>query len=704
MTTLPVFAAGVLGDTINGFTASTKHSSVFAAGVLDDTINAFFQGLPVGAGFALVAMSFVLTYKTSGVFNLAFGAQAFISAATYFELHVRRDWPIWAAALVAVLLVAPVLGLLLERLIFRHTHAASPVAKLVISLGLLVALPEMFKLVVDYGREQPLGAVGIIPDGDTKYDLFGQYPVTRDEIAAFVIVVAAALVLAALFRYTRLGLRIRAVVQSPRMTELNGVNADWVSSGSWMLSSFFAGLAGVLLVPITPLLVTVLEPHGYFPIVISALAAAALGRLVSLPAALFGGLVLGVVTTEMRTHLPRENVILNELRGSALPYVMLFAIIVFWPAIRRQFAGADPLVGVAPPPPALAAAARSRGLTIYTRIMALVFFAGVGIWTFVYANNFWISRITQAVIFSIIFLSIVVFTGLGGQIALCQVTFAAIGALGAMQFAQRWDVPVLVGMLAGAAIAAVVGAALSVPVMRLGGIWLAMATLAFALFFNDVLVKYGWVGGSLFQGRGVPRPRLLGIDFSSHKNFLVLCVAVLVLVSVLTILLREGSTGMALRSLRGSETAAESIGVIPWRARVTVFSVSAAIAAIGGGLLAMEEEQVIYEANYDPQLGLFWLVIVVVLGARTVEGAIQAGVAFVLFPVLVLERWLGLDGAWRFVLFGFAAVSFARHPEGLLEHGKRRSQLLMQRMFEGRRRTPAASGATAAQPRAEDGP
>ncbi len=660
--------------------------SVLAAGIVDDTIRAFFQGLPVGAGFALVAMSFVLTYKTSGVFNLAFGAQAFISAATYFELHVRHDWPIWTAVLVAVVLVAPVLGLLLERLIFRHIHAASPVAKLVISLGLLVALPELFKLIVDYNREQPFGAVGIIPDGNTVYRLFGEYPVTRDEIAAFVIVIAAALALAALFRYTRFGLRIRAVVQSPRMTELNGVNADWVSSGSWMLSSLFAGLAGVLLVPITPLLGTVLEPHGYFPIVISALAAAALGRLVSLPAALYGGLVLGVVTTELRTHLPRDNVVLNELRGSALPYVFLFAIIVFWPAIRRQVAGADPLLGVAPPPPALAATTRSRAMTLSTRIMAVAFFVAMGIWTFGYANNFWISRITLTVIFSIIFLSIVVFTGLGGQIALCQVTFAAIGAFGAMQFAQRWDVSVLVGTLVGAGIAAAVGAVLSVPVMRLGGIWLAIATLAFALFFHDVLVKYDWVGGSLFQGRSVPRPELLGIDFSSNKNFLILCVAILVLAGVLVILIRESSTGMALRALRGSETAAESIGVVPWRARVTVFSVSAAIAAIGGGLLAMEEKQVTYEANYDPQLGLFWLVVVVVLGARTVEGSIQAGIAFVLFPVLVLDRWLGLDGSWRFVLFGFAAITFARHPEGVLEHGKRRSQALMQRLLEGRAR------------------
>ena len=107
----------------------------------------------------------------------------------------------------------------------------------------------------------------------------------------------------------------------------------------------------------------------------------------------------------------------------------------------------------------------------------------------------------------------------------------------------------------------------------------------------------------------------------------------------------------------------------------------------------MEEKQVSYEANYDPQAGLFWLVIVVVLGARTVEGGIQAGVAFVIFPELILDRWLGLHGAWRYVLFGFAAISFARHPEGLLEHGKRRSQALMQRAFG--RRQPAVAAAAA---------
>ena len=71
---------------------------ILAASGIDKLVLAIIQGVPAGSVFALIAIGFVLTYKTSGVFNLVFGAQAFVSAAAYFELHTRRGWPIWSAA------------------------------------------------------------------------------------------------------------------------------------------------------------------------------------------------------------------------------------------------------------------------------------------------------------------------------------------------------------------------------------------------------------------------------------------------------------------------------------------------------------------------------------------------------------------------------------------------------------------------------
>ena len=130
------------------------------------------------------------------------------------------------------------------------------------------------------------------------------------------------LLLVALFRFTALGRRMRAVVESPRMTELAGVNADRVSAFSWALSSTFAGLAGVLLAP----RFANLDQTFFFELVVVAIAAAALGKLVSLPRALLGGLLLGMLAIQLQTFLPTEGSwsILKANLGPALPFIVLF--------------------------------------------------------------------------------------------------------------------------------------------------------------------------------------------------------------------------------------------------------------------------------------------------------------------------------------------------------------------------------------------
>jgi ABC-type branched-subunit amino acid transport system permease subunit len=158
----------------------------------------------------------------------------------------------------------------------------------------------------------------------------------------------------------------------------------------------------------------------------------------------------------------------------------------------------------------------------------------------------------------------------------------------------------------------------------------------------------------------------------------------LAVVATVVALVRRGTTGKFLDALRGSETAATALGISAARARVTAFALSAAIAGLGGGLLALHEEQANYSVNFVPFLGLFWMVLVVTLGARTVEGAIQAGVAFALFPELL--QALGVPGEFQFVLFGLSAVAYAKHPEGLLEFGKRKQLEAIQRGLERRSR------------------
>ncbi|HYO17431.1 MAG TPA: branched-chain amino acid ABC transporter permease, partial [Dermatophilaceae bacterium] len=349
---------------------------ILAAGAAEDLFRSVLQGLPPGSVYALIALGFVLTYKTSGVFNLAFGAQAYMSAALYFKATSEWGWPTLPALIVSVFILAPLVGLILERFIFRHLRTASAVAKLVVSIGLTVAMPALFDLIFSFTAVAGRTPTGIVAEGASVfYDPFGVYPFSRNELAQLAIAVTAMLALAALFRFTALGLRMRAVVESPRMAELNRVDANKVSAFSWALSSFFAGLAGVL---IAPRFNTLVAPD-FFGLVIVAVAAAAIGRLVSLPRALIGGLGLGVFISLFNTFLPQWSESLAFLRPiqdnitPAVPFLVLFGIFVFWPAIRKAPESSDPMAGVDPPPPVDATVERSRTLTIASRVFGVTF-------------------------------------------------------------------------------------------------------------------------------------------------------------------------------------------------------------------------------------------------------------------------------------------------------------------------------------------
>jgi branched-chain amino acid transport system permease protein len=662
---------------------------VLAVSIAEDLFRALLQGLPAGGVYALIALGFVLTYKTSGVFNLAFGAQAYVSAAMYFKARVVWEWDILPAAILSVVILAPLIGLILERLIFRHLRAASALPRLVVAIGLSVAIPSLFDVLADFQALSGATPEGVVPDGaNVFYDPFGVYAFSRNELFAMFIAIVATVGLALLFKFSAIGLRMRAVVESSRMTELNGIAADRVSMFAWMLSSLFAGLAGVLIAP----RFNTLAAGDFFHLMVVAIAAAAIGRLTSLPMALVGGLGLGIFIAEMNTFLPRWSddwtwlAPLQENVTPAVPFIVLFGVLVLVPSIRRARDAGDPLAGVDPPPPSLGGVLHDPRRELINRIVAVVLVAGIATVVLTRADAVWLFLVTQAVVMAIIYLSITVITGMAGQISLCQGAFGAIGAFSCFQLVQRYDMPVLVAALIGGLIAAAAGAVLSLPIRRLGGVWTAVATLAFAYFFDAVMVKLSWVGGgetSLLQGTVVPRPELGPFDLANDKTFLVFVAIVLAIVSLAVAQLKSGTFGRTLQALRGSEVGAQSIGISPARARLVAFAISGFLAALGGGLLAMHQENVNYGNNFSPFGALFWVVIVVTIGVRTVSGAFTAGMAFMLFDPLILQgnvlgwilrspdripAFLPISPKWLLILFGLGTIQYARHPEGAMEH------------------------------------
>ena len=296
-----------------------------------------------------------------------------------------------------------------------------------------------------------------------------------------------------LLRFTATGLRMRAVVESPRLTELAGVNADRVSMASWMLSSLIAGMAGVLL---TPVFAGQIDYQSYEALVIAAIAAAVIGGLNSIPLACAGGLLLGVGQQLLFQYLPTNNIITSALEP-ALPFVVGFAVLVFSPIIARRRAVSDPLAGVDPPPPAPASANRSPGLTRMTRVKCDRVPRGRRLLP-VLPRQQLVGRPHRARRDPRDHLLVdhgdhrlrrpdLAVPGVvrGGR-RVCDC--AAVDAPGGTGTGCDGD--------PGAVIAAVVGALLALPMLRLGGIFLSLATLAFAFFFDQVILQLGWVGAA----------------------------------------------------------------------------------------------------------------------------------------------------------------------------------------------------------------
>src|SRR5256714_272673 len=324
-------------------------------------------GVPFGCIYALVAVGLVLTYRSSGVFNLAFGAQAYISAAVFYDTAGTHHWPTWAAFVVSVLVVGPIVGLVLDRAIFRYLRTASATVKLVAAIGLLVGIPALTQA----GWSGPTSklrppAVGPTPEHFYKWHSYG---IDSNQVAVVVATILVVVGLGVLFRSTAFGLRMRAVVESPRLLQLHGVNAERVATSAWLLSSLLAALAGVLLAP----LYARVDSLNFTVLMVAAIAAAVFGGLRSLPLTLLGGLLLGIGQEVLTKYLPLGNQLVKGFRPS-VPFILLMALLLLWPGLRRPDVG-DPLAGVSPPPPPLAATLRDTGLERLNRILFPAFIA-----------------------------------------------------------------------------------------------------------------------------------------------------------------------------------------------------------------------------------------------------------------------------------------------------------------------------------------
>ena len=286
-------------------------------------------GLVLGGIYAIAAAGLVITYTASGILNFAFGAMAFFIARFYYFLHTEHNWSILASAVLSIGVAGPLMGIVLYAVLFRHLRFRSPLIKVVATVGLLVAIPAIATVI--FGSGAILQAPGLAPQPVHVYQFLG-VPVTLDQIIVYICVVATVVVGAVVLRFTEVGLKVRAMVDSPAMTDLSGTNPEAVSAGVWAVSVFFAGLTGVLAAPIIGL-----DPNNFTVLVAAAFAAVIAAKMRSLPIAVGVGLLMGIATSLAQRYLPANSQWTGEIID-AIPFIVI-ALVLLYSLVQTRTCG-----------------------------------------------------------------------------------------------------------------------------------------------------------------------------------------------------------------------------------------------------------------------------------------------------------------------------------------------------------------------------
>jgi ABC-type branched-subunit amino acid transport system ATPase component/branched-subunit amino acid ABC-type transport system permease component len=645
-------------------------------------------GIISGAIYSMLAAGLALTYSTTGIFNLGYGAVAFSCAFIYFELQNGLHWPIVWAAVVAILVFAPLLGLVLDRFVFRKLVHASDASKIMATVGVLVAVPALVQWVVSLlisvghfnipdGSSVTL-APGLGPQPPAVWHLGSVLSVNSDQLIVAIVAAMMAVGLWYLLTRTGLGLRMRALVDRPDLAAARGVDRARTSRTAWVLGTVMAGLAGVAGAPIF----NSLTSSTYLYVLLVATAAAVLGGMRSVPLAALGGLFIGAIQSLVAGYASFASSIAGF--SDAVPFVLLLVGLAVWGRERSRRAGQ--VAEDVPPPDYLSLRPRWR------RIAPWIFwFSALLVYIMVGADTYWLGLVSQGLALSVVFLSFTIVTGTGGIVSLAQAAFVTASGLMAGVLIAHFHQPYLVGLLGGIAFAVLLGAIVAIPSIRLGGLSLALATLALGFVGDNVLFQWSWLGGPLQQGWAIPRPSLGPIHFSSDKSFALLLVVIVLMVALLIRNLQRSSSGRMMSAVRTSQVAAETSGISGVSVKVTLFALSAALAGLGGILLVTVDQQVT-ASTYTTPVGLLWLATVVLYGIRRSSGAITAGMTSVLLAGVLASGFHFPFIAWSGttstlipqVLFGLGAVTMARNPDGILSLSEEMS-FLRKRKREAKR-------------------
>ncbi len=585
-------------------------------------------GLVTGAIYGLAGVGLVLTYRTTGILNFAHGAIGAAAAYLFYDLHFDRGMPWPLAMVIAVGIFGPVTGLIFERA--SRNLGRAPVATLIVAtIGLLIAIQGTLYVVYgDAFKRFPQ----FLPTDSVNV---GDVSVTYAQMITIAIAIGITVGLSVFLRVTRIGLAMRAVVHSPELLDVTGTPPAPVRILAWCIGTTMAALSGVLIAPTLSLDAFLLSL-----IVVQAFGAVAIGRFSSLPLTFIGGLLIGVgsslTTKYLGGHPP-----FNGLASSVPFLVLIVVLLVVSP--KRLPVPLGRIGGIGGPPRAsiLPAWARgSLGLGSAAALIMIPFVVGPRLPIY-----------TNALTFVILFLSLSILLSTSGQISLCHAAFVALGASTFSHLSVNQGLPWVVALLGAGLVVVPVGALLSLPAIRLSGLYLALATFGFGILMQQVVYP-----SSLMFGKEIslsaPRPHFAGLDGDNSRTYYFVVLVIVAISAGVLVAMRDARLGRLLRAMTDSPTALVMHGLTVNVTKLLVFCVSAFFAGIAGALLASGVGTVSRDVGFGPLQSLMWLAVLAMCGARLVPSAFLAAAVLVVAPSYLTS----VSQSEQLMIFGAGAV------------------------------------------------
>jgi branched-chain amino acid transport system permease protein len=259
---------------------------------MNQLLHQVLSGLATGGIYASVALALVMIYQATHLVNFAQGAMAMF--ATYLAWALLQvGVPYWVAFALTVL-GAFVLGVAIERIVVRPVESSPILAVVIVFIALLVIFTSIAGWIFTY-------TIKPFPSPFPAEPLFGNSYVSSHEIGSTAITLIVLLLLFAFFRFTPLGLAMRAAAQNPVSSRLVGIRVGWMLALGWGLAAAIGAIAGMMVAP-----TVFLEPNMMGGILLYAFAGALLGGIDSPGGAVLGGFIVGVLENVVGAYVGTE--------------------------------------------------------------------------------------------------------------------------------------------------------------------------------------------------------------------------------------------------------------------------------------------------------------------------------------------------------------------------------------------------------------